>query len=63
MNAATPFDWPAGRRWQRRLLIAGLVGAAVCGLGAILDSAQMLRSYLFAYFSCLGIAVGMKSLP
>ena len=24
MSAPTLFDWPAGRRWQRRLLIAGL---------------------------------------
>ena len=56
MNESTLFDWPAGSRWQRRLLIGGLLGAAVCGLGAFLDSGQVLRSYLFAYFSCLGFA-------
>ena len=62
MNAPTPFDWPEGRRWQRRLLIAGFVGAAACGLAAILDIEQLLRSYLFAYFSWLGIAVGSLGL-
>ena len=62
MNEPTPFDWPAGRRWQQRLLIVGLIGAALCGWAAILDVEQLLRSYLFAYFCWLGISVGSLAL-
>jgi hypothetical protein len=62
MNEPTAFDWPAGRRWQRPLLIAGLVAAALCGLAALIDVEQLLRSYLFAYVSWLGISVGSLGL-
>jgi hypothetical protein len=62
MNQPMSFDWPAGRRWQRWLLLGGLVGAAVCALAAVLDLGQLLRSYLFAYFSWLGFALGSLAL-
>jgi hypothetical protein len=62
MSMLPSFDWPAGRLWQRRLLIAGGVGAAACALAALLNVEQFLRSYLFAYFCSLGIAVGSLGL-
>lgn len=62
MSEPTAFDWPAGRQWQRRLLIAGAVGVGLCGAGAIFDVQQSLRSYLFAWFAWLGFAVGSLGL-
>ena len=47
---------------QRRLLIAGAVGAAVSLLGAFLDLQQFLQSYLMAYMLCLGVALGCLAL-
>jgi hypothetical protein len=55
-------DWPGGRVWQRRFLLAGVVGVAVCIAAAVLDVEQFLRSYLFAYFAWLGIALGSLAL-
>lgn len=62
MSEQKAFDWPAGRLWQRRFLITGVAGLVLCALGAILDFEQFLRSYLFAYFSWLGFAVGSLAL-
>src|SRR5207247_10781836 len=62
MNATSGFDWPAGRRWQRRFLITGAVGLVLCAIGALVDLEQCLHSYLFAYFSWLGIALGSLAL-
>src|SRR5205823_1533330 len=49
-------------RWQRRFLLAGLCGVLACGLAALIDVEQVLRSYLFAYIACLGLAVGSLAL-
>lgn len=43
---------------RKRTLIAGLVAAAVCLIGAVIDSEQFYRSYLVAYLFWLGIALG-----
>ena len=45
-------------QFQRRALIVGVVGVAVCGLGAIFDLNQFFRSYLLAYLFWVGIALG-----
>jgi hypothetical protein len=47
---------------QRRLLIAGAVGAAVSLAGAYLDIRQFLQSYLMAYMLCLGVTLGCLAL-
>src|SRR5438105_5838833 len=62
MSVTTPFDWPAGRRWQRRFLSAAAGGIALCAIGALVDTEQTLHSYLFAYFAWLGIALGSLGL-
>jgi hypothetical protein len=43
---------------QRRLLLAGAVGAAVSLVGAFLDIRQFMQSYLMAYMLCLGVTLG-----
>ena len=47
---------------QRRLLIAGAVGAAVSLVGAFVDVRQFLQSYLMAYMLCLGVTLGCLAL-
>jgi hypothetical protein len=47
---------------QRRLLIAGAIGAAVSLLGAFFDLRQFLQSYLMAYMFCLGVTLGCLAL-
>jgi hypothetical protein len=37
---------------QRISFVVGAVGLALCGLGAVLDLAQMLQSYLFGFVVC-----------
>ena len=53
---------PALAGLQRRLLIAGAVGAAVSLVGALLDARQFFQSYLMAYMLCLGITLGCLAL-
>lgn len=55
-------NWPAGERWLRRFLVAGLLGTSLCTLAALLDVRQLMRSYLFAYFAWLGISLGSLGL-
>lgn len=55
-------DWNRGRVWKNRFLCAGLAGMAVCIAAAFWDAEQTSRSYLFAYFSWLGIALGSLAL-
>jgi hypothetical protein len=62
MNEAKAFPGSEGRRWQRRLLISGVVSLGLCALGAIFEVEQFLRSYLFAYFAWLGMTVGSLAL-
>ncbi|MGN6700434.1 MAG: hypothetical protein ACTHMR_19950, partial [Thermomicrobiales bacterium] len=45
-------------RWQLGALIAGVIGLALCVIGAVFDHAQFFQSYLFAYLFWLGIALG-----
>ena len=47
---------------QRRLLIAGAVGAAVSILGLFLNARQFFQSYLMAYMLCLGVTLGCLAL-
>ena len=47
---------------QRRLLIAGGVGAAVSLAGLFFDVRQFLQSYLMAYMLCLGVTLGCLAL-
>ena len=53
---------PALAGLQRRLLIAGAVGAAVSLIGALLDARQFFQSYLMAYMLCLGVTLGCLAL-
>ena len=48
--------------WQRRLLIAGAVGAAVSLVGLLINATQFLQSYLMAYMLCLGVTLGCLAL-
>lgn len=45
-------------RTRRRALLVALPAALLCVLGAVLDPAQLLRSYLVAYVFWLSIALG-----
>lgn len=48
-------------RWQRvrfGALVLGVIGLALCVLGALFNRQQFFQSYLFAYVFWLGIAVG-----
>jgi hypothetical protein len=47
---------------QRRLLIAGAIGAAVSLVGAVVDIRQFLQSYLMAYMLWLGVTLGCLAL-
>lgn len=58
MAQAPPLDLNQVRKVA---LIAGVAGAALCGLGALVDQAQFFRSYLVAFCFVLGLAAG--SLP
>jgi hypothetical protein len=53
---------PELRTLQRRLLVGGGVGAAVCALGAFIDPAQFFRSYLTAYLLPLSVTLGALAL-
>jgi hypothetical protein len=45
-------------RYQRSLLIAGVVGVALCGVSAAVDRPAAMASYLTAFLFWLGIALG-----
>src|SRR5438093_8849602 len=47
---------------QRRLLVAGGVGAVVSLAGLVLDPRQFFQSYLMAYLLCLGVTLGSLAL-
>jgi hypothetical protein len=51
-------DHPRVAAWQRRALVAGVVGAVACAVGAFLSPAQFFRSYLVAYLYWMGVALG-----
>jgi hypothetical protein len=47
---------------QRRVFIAGAIGAAVALVGLFVDATQFLQSYLMAYMLCLGVTLGCLAL-
>ena len=47
---------------QRRLLVAGAIGAALSLAGALVDVRQFMQSYLMAYMLCLGVTLGCLAL-
>jgi len=47
---------------QRRLFVAGGVGAVVSLVGLLVDLRQFLQSYLMAYMLCLGVTLGCLAL-
>jgi len=49
---------PMVGEFQRRALIVGIAGVAICVLGAFFNSEQFFRSYLLAYVFWVGIALG-----
>jgi hypothetical protein len=53
---------PELRGFQRKLLMAGGIGAAVCLLGLVLNPAQFFRSYLTTYLLLLAVALGSLAL-
>lgn len=60
-----PAAWNAPsavRRWRGTALAVGLLAAAACLAGWLLDRDQMLRSWLVAWLLWLGVALGSLSL-
>jgi hypothetical protein len=55
-------DIPELAGHQRRLLIAGGLGAVVSLAGLFFDVTQFLQSYLMAYMLCLGVTLGSLAL-
>jgi hypothetical protein len=53
---------PALAGLQRRLFIAGAVGAFVSVLGLLVNARQFYQSYLMAYMLCLGVTLGCLAL-
>lgn len=49
---------PEVDQFQRRALIVGVIGVAVCVVGAVFNSDQFFRSYLLGYIFWFGIALG-----
>jgi len=45
-------------QFQRRALIVGVIGVALCAIGAIFNLNQFFRSYLLAYLFWVGITLG-----
>lgn len=45
-------------QFQRRALIVGVIGGAVCVVGAVFNPDQFFRSYLLGYVFWIGIALG-----
>ncbi|MBM4267370.1 MAG: hypothetical protein FJ144_12295 [Deltaproteobacteria bacterium] len=56
-SVRVPLDHPL-RKAGPRALVVGLVALAICGLWAIFDPQQAVRSYLIGYLLWLGIALG-----
>jgi hypothetical protein len=52
----------AAAQWQKRWLIVGVVGAALCVIGAVTSLDQFLRGYLIAYIFWLGLSLGCLAL-
>src|SRR5204863_2161395 len=48
----------AFNRYQRALLIIGVVALGICIIGAMVRPQQFFQSYLFAYMFWIGLVVG-----
>ena len=57
MNDHQPLP-PVVATVQRGAILAGLIGAGLCALGAFLDAKQFGKSYLYAYIFFLGLSLG-----
>ena len=53
---------PSVSRLQSRALLVGVIGLALCALGAFTNPAQFFRSYLIGYLFALGLALGCLGL-
>jgi hypothetical protein len=58
IDRARPDVSPAIARFERRALLVGVAGLALCAVGALVSPAQFFRSYLFGYVFWIGIALG-----
>lgn len=58
MSDGTHVPAPDLGRFQRAALIVGLVGAALCLLGVLLNPEQFFRAYLVAYVAWWSVTVG-----
>ncbi len=61
MNLADTLT-PSLARWQQRALIVGVLTLALCGVGAVLGTAQFFQSYLLGYLFWLGLTLGSFAL-
>jgi len=60
---AAEFAVPApAATWQKRWLIVGVVGAALCVVGAVTSLDQFLRGYLIAFIFWVGLSLGCFAL-
>ena len=50
------------RGWQQRFLIGGGIAAVLCAIGAFVNPAEFLHSYLWAYMFFVGLALGSMAL-
>ena len=62
MNAPQLVDWPDWKRVQRIALAVGCAGLVLCAVGAIFNPHQFFHSYLSAFTSWAGIALGSLAL-
>src|SRR2546426_610000 len=46
------------QQFQKRSLLVGIVGLALCGAGMLFNREEFFRSYLLAYLFWIGIALG-----
>lgn len=53
---------PELKNLQSKLMMAGGIGAAVCGIGLVMNPAQFVRSFLPAYMWMLSVALGSLGL-
>ena len=63
LQVQTEYPVPAAAAgWQSRALIIGVVGAALCVVGAFLSLDSFLRGYLIAYMFWTGLSLGCLAL-
>jgi len=62
MNTPRQLDWPNWQLLQRIALSVGCAGLVLCAAGAIFEPQQFFHSYLSAFTSWAGIALGSLAL-